>query len=165
MAETESRKRGAKIHGKPCKVCKGVLRYKSNNKCITCLRNNKRPYNREAQRKYRQSEKGQKAYRELLEARRNDKDFRRRQRKSELVRLFNVTLDDYDAMLRRQDGKCAICVEAPTKHNLSIDHDHHTGKVRGLLCGNCNRALGLFRDNVSRLRRAITYLETSNIES
>lgn len=57
-----------------------------------------------------------------------------------------------------QSERCAICREVPAKGRLQVDHDHATGRIRGLLCGNCNKAMGLFRDDPERLRSAISYL-------
>lgn len=73
---------------------------------------------------------------------------------------FNLTVEQYDEMLAAQNGACYIC----RGHNkdlrrLSVDHDHITGKVRGLLCYPCNAGLGYFHDQVSNLRRAADYLE------
>jgi len=68
-------------------------------------------------------------------------------------------------MLDAQNNVCAICFEEGfimAEHHqakLMVDHCHTTGRVRGLLCHNCNRALGLLKDNKSRFRSAITYLE------
>jgi hypothetical protein len=63
-----------------------------------------------------------------------------------------------------QDGKCAICgvheAYAPRKR-LAVDHDHRTGAIRGLLCGNCNVGLGQFKDSPELLAAAIRYLEAS----
>lgn len=88
-------------------------------------------------------------------------------RESHLRRMFGLTLDDYDAMLKAQDGVCAICKEQETctrngvvKH-LAVDHDHKTGKVRGLLCQHCNQLFGHARESVAILRAAIAYLERS----
>lgn len=69
----------------------------------------------------------------------------------------------YDILLAQQGGTCALCHQSPKpdKRNrgvLVIDHDHVTGKVRGLLCGTCNRAIGLLQDNPTILTRAIQYL-------
>lgn len=62
-------------------------------------------------------------------------------------------------MVKSQDGLCAICNRVcKVLVKLSIDHDHATGKIRGLLCKSCNSALGLFEDNVDFLRSAIDYL-------
>jgi hypothetical protein len=58
-------------------------------------------------------------------------------------------------MFAEQGGLCAICEEAPAEH---VDHDHKTNRVRGLLCFNCNGALGQFRDRVELMSRAIAYL-------
>jgi adenine-specific DNA methylase len=75
------------------------------------------------------------------------------------LKKHGVTADVYDAMLVAQGGVCAICGRAPERRRLSIDHDHKTGKVRGLLCDKCNPALGSFEEDVGRLARAIQYLE------
>ena len=58
-----------------------------------------------------------------------------------------------------QDGLCAICERHPEDGVLRVDHDHSTGKIRGLLCRHCNLALGNMSDDVSLLRKAIAYLE------
>lgn len=70
-------------------------------------------------------------------------------RKSRLKLRFGLELSDYEAMLEEQGGRCAICREPERRLNrrgapkaLSIDHDHETGEVRGLLCQDCNHALG-----------------------
>lgn len=68
-----------------------------------------------------------------------------------------ITVDKYNKMLEIQDSKCAICRSVPEVFH--IDHDHITNQVRGLLCANCNRALGWFRDNKRSLARAISYLK------
>lgn len=62
-------------------------------------------------------------------------------------------------MAIRQGGRCAICRREPEQgRRLAVDHDHATGEVRGLLCKACNTALGMFRDDVASLARAIGYL-------
>jgi hypothetical protein len=73
------------------------------------------------------------------------------------LRQYGLTPKEYAAMLRKQQGKCAVC--RATVRRPHVDHCHATGSVRGLLCGRCNRALGLMRDSASSLRRAATYLE------
>lgn len=64
----------------------------------------------------------------------------------------------YKALFMEQHGKCAICGEEPTNRKLSIDHDHGTRRIRGLVCGRCNQAIGLFKDNIFLLQRALDYL-------
>jgi hypothetical protein len=82
------------------------------------------------------------------------------QRRSELKRLYGITLEEYVEMFDNQNGVCAICKkECKTKNSLSVDHDHTTGKVRGLLCNACNRAIGMLGDNADILRKAAEYLE------
>lgn len=77
-------------------------------------------------------------------------------RKHALLRLYGLTPEDVERMKREQGGRCLIC---KGKAKLHVDHDHDSGKVRGLLCGPCNRALGMFRDNPKVLRRAVRYLK------
>lgn len=71
---------------------------------------------------------------------------------------YGVTQDEYEEMHANQSGLCAIC-KIPSDKTLHIDHDHDTGKVRALLCGYCNTALGGFRDDPEILRRAAQYVE------
>lgn len=67
--------------------------------------------------------------------------------------------EDYGELFDAQHGKCAICKRPPRDGEfLHIDHDHETGKVRGLLCRNCNAGLGQFKDDVDRLMAAAAYL-------
>ncbi len=83
-----------------------------------------------------------------------------------LLRNYNVTLEWYEKEYKKQDGLCAICHKEgflmnPKVHKtrLVVDHCHKTGGVRGLLCHNCNRALGLFKDEIKTILSAATYLE------
>jgi hypothetical protein len=75
------------------------------------------------------------------------------------LKTFGLTLEKWQAMHDAQAGVCAICGGKERRgHALSVDHCHQTNKVRGLLCGDCNRGLGLFRDNPEALVRAAEYL-------
>lgn len=80
-------------------------------------------------------------------------------RRSVLRSKDGLTLEEYDALLLKQGGACAICGQSPSLKALHVDHHHETGNVRGLLCNNCNRCLGLLKDDVAVLRSAIVYLE------
>lgn len=78
-------------------------------------------------------------------------------RDKQLKESFGITGEYYEQMLTAQAGLCAIC-HGLGKHRLGVDHDHLTGKIRGLLCFSCNAALGLFQDSRERLETAILYL-------
>lgn len=81
------------------------------------------------------------------------KDYNLRQRYKD----FN--LEKYNELYVTQDARCAICQCSFIRpEELEVDHCHETDNVRGLLCGKCNRALGLFNDDISSLERAIKYL-------
>jgi hypothetical protein len=87
-------------------------------------------------------------------------------RRAKIKRLFGITPEDYDQMFSDQLGVCAICLRAsPDGRRLHIDHDHATKVVRGLLCHDCNRGLGIFKDDLNRLSRAIEYLSRSKRKS
>lgn len=74
---------------------------------------------------------------------------------------YNISLSAYEDMLRDQEGICAICGRGPDdfKRAFAVDHDHDSGKVRGILCPDCNRGLGGFRDNIELVERALEYLK------
>ena len=78
----------------------------------------------------------------------------------ELKSKYGITLEEYNARLLKQDNKCAICggINRSGKR-LAVDHCHVTGRVRGLLCSNCNNGLGLFQDNSEFLNKAAAYLK------
>jgi len=85
-------------------------------------------------------------------------------RDEQLRREYGIDLARYDELVKQQRGLCAICQEAPMpvpgkEIALYVDHCHTTNKVRGLLCQNCNFAIGHMKDDVARLRAAIAYLE------
>lgn len=86
-------------------------------------------------------------------------------RKYKLKRKYKITQEEYNALFLKQNGQCAICAkyQADERRSLCIDHNHTTGVVRGLLCENCNRGLGLFRDNTESLENAKIYLNRSNL--
>ncbi len=79
-------------------------------------------------------------------------------RNTQLLNTYGITLEDYETMLKQQEGRCAICKNKPNKKSLSVDHNHDTGKIRGLLCNNCNQGLGRFQDNPEILQIASAYL-------
>lgn len=76
------------------------------------------------------------------------------------LQIYNLTADDYEAILNEQEGLCKICRGVLEKPH--IDHCHTTGKVRGILCGHCNAGLGFFRDNPEFLRAAASYVEEAD---
>jgi len=82
-------------------------------------------------------------------------------REDKLQRNYGFTIDEYDKMLESQGNGCAICGTAPEENGrrLAVDHDHETGRVRGLLCRNCNLALGHLKDNPALCWWAMLYLE------
>lgn len=84
------------------------------------------------------------------------------ERKASRVKsMYGLDPDKYISMHEAQQGKCAICNEEPkTKRGLHVDHDHESGKVRGLLCHGCNVALGSFKEDVTLLNKAIKYLRS-----
>ncbi len=79
--------------------------------------------------------------------------------KAKLKYSHGMTLEEYNLLKRTQKGLCAICGRKDRDRRLTVDHDHGSQKKRGLLCNKCNRALGLFRDDLEILKKAVLYLE------
>lgn len=72
---------------------------------------------------------------------------------------YNLTLEQIDEMLIKQNHKCLICGTSLMETRRCVDHSHESGKIRGILCDLCNKGLGQFRDNLEFLRKAVIYME------
>lgn len=79
-----------------------------------------------------------------------------------LERKYNITIAEFKKMEKAQNGRCLICKRKP-KSRLSVDHCHTTGDIRGLLCSNCNTAIGLLHEDTERMKNAIRYLQGEDI--
>ena len=75
--------------------------------------------------------------------------------------LFGIGLPEFEEILKSQNHCCAICgkPQSSQKRRFSVDHSHETGKIRAILCDNCNHGLGNFKDNIKNLENAINYLK------
>jgi hypothetical protein len=127
--------------------------YRRNNKELIRSANSEwksknREYVREMQRMYRERDKDR---------------YRRNTRRTQLRVNYGITPDDLNGMITSQGGVCAICqrsLDSSTKWLIPhVDHDHKTGKVRALLCGRCNAAIGLFDDNTAVIRASADYID------
>lgn len=85
-------------------------------------------------------------------------------RMHQIKNKYNLSEIDYNLLLIKQINKCAICDSSFTslKKNPFVDHCHKTGKVRGLLCTQCNTLLGMAKDEIDLLYKAISYIEKHN---
>lgn len=84
-----------------------------------------------------------------------------------LNRNYGISLEQYKKLLKSQRGLCKICGKPPAKTGRTTNRlhiDHKGNQVRGLLCGNCNTGLGLFKDDILLLRSAIYYLQSQEIK-
>ena len=80
------------------------------------------------------------------------------------IKKYGLTLESYNEMFSKQNQRCGICETTTLMgRNWHIDHDHATGKVRGLLCHHCNLMLGNARDNIKILQAGINYLTKNNV--
>ena len=133
---------------------------------------NKREKRREYMRLYNATEKGA-AYNRLhvKNWRKQNPEKRKIQLQKESKKDYNhnkhlkatygITRVEYLKLFNDQDGKCQICGKHQLEFvkRLAVDHCHQTGKIRGLLCNNCNNILGYAKDNIDNLKNAIIYLE------
>lgn len=88
-------------------------------------------------------------------------------KEAEMKRKFGISFSEYHALLKAQGYRCEICrckLESSRYTKFAVDHCHKTGKLRGLLCTNCNTGLGLFKDSEERLSSAIKYLQKNTNE-
>lgn len=153
---------------KPCPNGHTPKRYTSNSCCYECklvgtggYAERYRDTSRKRLHRYRRDEVMNAKFKEADKRRRNDPKNKRKYQSASLKTRLGIGLDTADAIFLSQNGKCAICQSDMPFDNLRlrpVDHDHKTGKVRGILCNACNTGLGKFRDSPVLMRCAIDYL-------
>lgn len=121
------------------------LRYVSNHGCVSCVRD-------DAARWMQQNPAAAKVIYTKSRVARKEAE-----RQGHRLRKYGVTPSAYNVLVSKQDGRCAVCGSRPK--SLCVDHDHKTGRVRGLLCHRCNQGIGLFLDDTSLLGQAVVYLQ------
>jgi hypothetical protein len=97
--------------------------------------------------------------------RKNNKKY---QKEYHMRKKYNLSLEDYNKMLAEQEHKCKLCGIDEVysgKKGLVVDHNHKTGQIRSLLCGNCNTALGSFKENEKIILNAVDYLRSYSLIS
>lgn len=125
--------------GRPCRRCGSEERYKVSRHCVDCVD----IYRRKSAEWHSANRIAHNAV----------------MRAAQLKRKFGLAVEEYDEMLRDQNGGCAICQKpCLTGRSLAVDHCHTTNKIRGLLCHNCNVGMGKLKDDPALLMAAASYL-------
>jgi len=157
---------GSSIYeGKTCEICKTKSRYISNSSCVDCSTRKGiiKLNDQELMKQYRTPEKVKqytKKYRSLGKHRCSPSNSKVSKFNHNLIKNYNIDASMYNKLLTEQNNVCAICKRCCVSgRRLAVDHDHKTGKVRGLLCGRCNTGLGNFTDSIEFLEEAIKYLK------
>lgn len=86
-------------------------------------------------------------------------DIKKSRKDVKLRKTYGITIEQYSILLETQSGKCAICKLKEQKRELAVDHNHTTGKVRGLLCHKCNVSLGLLKESTENMESMISYVK------
>lgn len=129
---------------KTCNVCQETKPLDRFPKCKTC---------KDGHNNYCRSCKKKKPYEIAFQKKYRKQYYKNRYKKYE----YGLSEEDYNKMILSQNRRCLIC---QSETDLCIDHCHQTGKVRGLLCANCNCGLGFFKDDINILTQAVEYLKT-----
>ena len=159
----------------------GSLRLLSNGRCVKCMNEYNKEYNSKKENKIRKKKRDEKylsnpdnkerkkkldiKYREehKKEMKEYSKEYRskpenkKKAKDNSLKWHYGISLEEYNTLYEKQNGNCKICGEH--FDSLYVDHDHVTGKVRGLLCIKCNSAIGLLNEDKTIFQKAINYLE------
>ncbi len=93
------------------------------------------------------------------EAKRYRKKYPQKEREDQLKYRYSLSIEEYNNILISQNGRCKICFDPPNKKPLFVDHNHKTNQIRGLLCPQCNYALGLLKEDEKRMLRMIEYIK------
>lgn len=132
-------------------TCKKNLHQYIGRRCKECRNARRRQFRKENRQKFLDYE--------------NKPEVRRSLKNSTFKRQYQISLDQYENILKEQNNLCKICNKPEnhkTKKNLTVDHCHKTKKVRGLLCHRCNAAIGLLKDDIKIIQKVIDYLKTES---
>ena len=113
----------------------------------------------ECKEEYRLSEKGKEVHRRACSKYQKTEKGKKATRRKQLKRKYGITPDDYNKMLIEQNHVCIICGNSEKDKRLAIDHNHKTGRVRALLCQNCNMSLGYIENYIQNPEKWDNYLE------
>lgn len=182
MTRQESIEAGQKTYnGKVCKTCNNTEKYVTSYGCVTCTLNRSNT-NTDYIRAYSKTDKAKQRSKKYMATYENKDAVNRKWRskdatkskvkqyykdntdmwsESSLKRLYGITLQDYNSLLLEQNNCCAICDKHKDEHNgkLHVDHCHTTGRIRGILCHNCNTGLGHFKESEAIMIKAMRYLK------
>lgn len=139
-----------------CQIKKNLNEFYLKRKvCKTCRNKDQTIYNRLWRSLNKEKDRSYHKKYELI----NKISLREKARERELKKLYNISSQEYNLALQTQSFLCAICMNPPNQNrNLAVDHNHITGKVRGLLCWNCNYSLGLLKEDINILQNMIKYI-------
>ena len=144
------------VTSKRCLRCEGI-------KSLLCFgKDQSKPdgymiYCRDCQRKINKRNRSAPGFNEKRRPTR--KQYKDRDRNWRLKTMYGITLEDFNLMFNLQNKVCKLCgSDKSDKNNFVVDHCHKTGKIRGILCSYCNRALGMFKDDPEILTKAIRYI-------
>jgi hypothetical protein len=131
-------------------------------RCDTCTEARRLVTTAEKSRRWREAnpQRAREVWNKSNRKRLADPEHLRWKREDAMLRAYGITMPEFDALLEQQGGVCAICKgprSGPGKR-FHVDHCHNSSKVRGLLCGNCNTAIGLLADDPERAEAAAAYL-------
>ena len=145
--------------GIPCKRGHISERYVSDRCCVECKR--------EREKEYRKTESGSECFARKAMKRRHNEGYKKVAYASHVKRNYGITIKEFDMQVHVQKNRCAICStefihDAMTTKPV-VDHDHETGKVRGLLCRKCNQGIGNFGENREVMKRAIEYVQSGGV--
>ena len=149
---------------KKCKKCGETDFYKSGG-CKNCVKARNNKYRAEHPEEARARHKKYRAEHHEEHCAYNKKHYAEHREEARAIALmcnYGITIEEYDNMFAAQNGICAICGKPQNGKRLFVDHNHETDKVRGLLCQNCNIALGHMGDDAQLLIKAIDYLMKDN---
>lgn len=148
-----------------CNKCKNVRKLKAKGLCNNCYMKQYRENNVDKIKEHtkRSNEKSKEYHKNFFKKYYpiHKLDYKRRNRKYKLNKFYNLSLEDYNLLFIKQSGKCAICGIELNRllRTPDLDHNHITGKVRGILCRKCNNLIYRFDNDVNLLTRIIEYLK------